>query len=56
MQDWLRNILACPACHSNLVERRGDSNEPQLVCSFEPCGKRYGFDGDIPVLIIPDQQ
>lgn len=50
IDDWLLDILACPACHGKL---RADEQASELVCTGE-CGRAYPVRDDIPVLLIDE--
>jgi uncharacterized protein YbaR (Trm112 family) len=51
LEQWLREILACPQCHSPLRE---DVDADELVCTSESCGLAYPVRDDIPVLLIDE--
>ena len=51
IDDWLLEILACPACHAPLREDAGAS---ELVCTNEACGLAYPVRDDIPVLLVDE--
>ncbi len=51
IDDWLLEILACPACHAPLREDPGAS---ELVCTSETCGLAYPVRDDIPVLLVDE--
>ncbi|NLV75038.1 MAG: Trm112 family protein [Chloroflexi bacterium] len=42
-------ILACPACHSKLVQHR-----EWLLCQNDECRRKYPIRRDIPVMLIPE--
>jgi uncharacterized protein YbaR (Trm112 family) len=50
IDDWLLDILACPACHGKL---QADEQASELVCTGE-CGRAYPVRDDIPVLLIDE--
>jgi uncharacterized protein YbaR (Trm112 family) len=57
IDDWLLEILACPACHAPLRE---DDAASELVCTNSECALAYPVRDDIPVLLVdearrPDQ-
>lgn len=45
----LLNILACPDCHSDLIERQN-----ALICTNSECRRRYWIHDEIPVLLIEE--
>jgi uncharacterized protein YbaR (Trm112 family) len=51
IDDWLLEILACPACRSPLRE---DDAAGELVCTNEACGLAYPVRDDIPVLLVDE--
>lgn len=53
MQPWLREILRCPACRSQLRDETGASG-PELVCTSATCGLAYRVEDGIPVLLVDE--
>jgi uncharacterized protein YbaR (Trm112 family) len=51
VDDWLLEILACPACRSRLEPR---SETGELVCASESCGLAYPVRDGIPVLVVEE--
>ncbi|GLW21836.1 MULTISPECIES: Trm112 family protein [Microbispora] len=51
IDDWLLDILACPACKSPL---RAVPEADELACSSESCGLVYPVRDDIPVLLVDE--
>src|SRR5579864_1114142 len=51
IDDWLLEILACPACHAPLRE---DDAASELVCTNPECGLAYPVRDDIPVLLVDE--
>ncbi|MGP3955456.1 Trm112 family protein [Nonomuraea sp. 3N208] len=49
IDDWLLEILACPACKAPL---RADSEAEELACTG--CGLIYPVRDDIPVLLVDE--
>ncbi|MDR0341803.1 MAG: Trm112 family protein [Nocardiopsaceae bacterium] len=49
IDDWLLEILACPACHAPL---RPDEEASELVCTNPECRLAYPVRDDIPVLLV----
>ncbi|NYF99122.1 Trm112 family protein [Janibacter cremeus] len=53
IEPWLREILRCPACRTELRDESGDSG-PELVCTSAGCGLAYRVDQGIPVLLVDE--
>lgn len=51
IDDWLLDILACPACHAPL---RADHDASELVCTGAECALAYPVRDDIPVLLVDE--
>jgi uncharacterized protein len=51
IDDWLLEILACPACHAPL---RPDDPASELVCTNGACALAYPVRDDIPVLLVDE--
>ena len=51
IDDWLLEILACPACHAPLRE---DDAASELVCTNTECALAYPVRDDIPVLLVDE--
>ncbi len=51
IDDWLLEILACPACHAPLRE---DDAARELVCTNSECALAYPVRDDIPVLLVDE--
>ena len=51
IDDWLLEILACPACHAPLRE---DVAASELVCTNAECALAYPVRDDIPVLLVDE--
>jgi uncharacterized protein len=51
IDEWLLDLLACPACHAPL---RADDPASELVCTSETCGLAYPVRDDIPVLLVDE--
>jgi uncharacterized protein len=51
LDQWLLDILACPACHSPL---RPDEDSDELICTGAACGLAYPVRDDIPVLLVDE--
>lgn len=53
IDDWLLEILACPACKSSLrVEGEAGGEGGELACTG--CGLVYPVRDDIPVLLVDE--
>ncbi len=53
IEPWLREILRCPACRSELVDGTGPQG-PELVCTASACGLAYRVDDGVPVLLVDE--
>ena len=51
IDEWLLDLLACPACHAPL---RADDVASELVCTNETCALAYPVRDDIPVLLVDE--
>ena len=51
IDNWLLEILACPACHAPLRE---DDAASELVCTNSECALAYPVRDDIPVLLVDE--
>ncbi|MEV0967406.1 Trm112 family protein [Microtetraspora glauca] len=51
IDDWLLDVLACPACKSPL---RASTEADELACTSESCGLVYPVRDDIPVLLVDE--
>jgi uncharacterized protein YbaR (Trm112 family) len=59
LDQWLLDILACPACHASLrIERLPDAPQTadggELVCTNPDCRRAYPVRDDIPVLLLDE--
>jgi uncharacterized protein YbaR (Trm112 family) len=52
IEPWLREILRCPACHSELADGQGPSGGEELQCTG--CALAYRIDDGIPVLLVDE--
>ena len=50
IDQQLRSIIVCPACHGELLPASGGVEE--LVC--QGCGNAYPVRDDIPVLLVDE--
>lgn len=53
IEPWLREILRCPACRSELADGNGPSG-PELHCTDEACARAYRIDGGVAVLLVDE--
>ncbi len=53
IEPWLREILRCPACRSELTDGSGPSG-PELHCTGEECALAYRIDDGVPVLLVDE--
>lgn len=53
IEPWLREILRCPNCRSELRDEAGPTG-PELVCTSSECGLAYRIDDGVPVLLIDE--
>lgn len=53
IKPWLREILRCPKCTSELVDGTGPTG-PELQCTKAECALAYRIDEGIPVLLIDE--
>ena len=53
IEPWLRTILRCPACRSELRDETGEGG-PELVCTSDSCGLAYRIDDGVPVLLVDE--
>jgi uncharacterized protein len=54
IEPWLREILRCPQCRSELVDAAGPDGSPELHCTNAECGLQYRIDDGVPVLLIDE--
>jgi uncharacterized protein YbaR (Trm112 family) len=54
LEPWLREILRCPSCRSELRDATGPQGGPELVCTNEACGLAYRVDDGIPVMLVDE--
>ncbi len=53
IEPWLREILRCPQCKSELVDGTGPGG-PELQCTSQSCALAYRVDDGIPVLLVDE--
>lgn len=53
IEPWLRAILRCPQCRSELADAEGEAG-PELACTSPECGLVYRIDDGIPVLLVDE--
>lgn len=54
LAPWLREILRCPACHSELLDTVAESGAEELTCASAECGLIYRIDDGVPVLLVDE--
>lgn len=54
LEPWLREILRCPACRSELRDDVAPGGGPELVCTSSTCGLAYRYDDGVPVLLVDE--
>ena len=54
IEPWLREILRCPNCRSELRDDTGHTGDPELVCTSDTCGLAYRIDDGVPVLLVDE--
>jgi uncharacterized protein YbaR (Trm112 family) len=54
LEGWLRDILRCPRCRSELADGTGPDGGPELVCTAPECALAYRVDDGIPVLLVDE--
>lgn len=54
LEPWLREILRCPACRSELADGAGPDGGPELVCTAAGCALAYRVDDGVPVLLVDE--
>lgn len=53
IEPWLREILRCPACRSELVDAQSATG-PELHCTNAACALQYRIDDGVPVLLVDE--
>jgi uncharacterized protein YbaR (Trm112 family) len=53
IEPWLREILRCPACRSELSDATVEG-KPELHCTSNTCGLQYRIDDGVPVLLVDE--
>lgn len=54
LEPWLREVLRCPKCLSELRDDTGPSNQPELVCVARDCSRAYPIEDQVPVLLVDE--
>ena len=54
IEPWLREILRCPRCTSELADAIGAGGAPELQCTDPSCALAYRIDDGIPVLLVDE--
>jgi uncharacterized protein len=52
IEPWLREILRCPACRSELLDGQSPAGGEELQCTG--CSRAYRIDDGIPVLLVDE--
>ena len=53
IESWLREILRCPQCKSELADGTGPGG-PELQCTNAACALAYRVEDGIPVLLVDE--
>lgn len=53
LEPWLREIVCCPACRSELRDEEGPTGL-ELVCTSTACGLAYRIDDGVPVFLVDE--
>ena len=54
IDEWVREILRCPACGSRLRDGARPDGRPELVCTGTACALAYPVQDGIPVLLVEE--
>lgn len=54
IEEWVRDILRCPACGSKFRDGERDDGTPELVCVEDGCGLAFPVRDGIPVLLVDE--
>jgi uncharacterized protein YbaR (Trm112 family) len=54
IEPWLREILRCPNCLSELADGTTGDGTQELVCTSAECGLAYRIEDGVPVLLIDE--
>ncbi|HZI98439.1 MAG TPA: Trm112 family protein [Actinomycetales bacterium] len=57
IEPWLREILRCPACRSELADGTGPDGGVELVCTnttSADCALAFRVDDGVPVLLVDE--
>jgi hypothetical protein len=57
LEPWLRGILRCPRCGSELADATGPEGGPELWCTGaadSSCRLQYRIDDGVPVLLVDE--
>lgn len=54
VEPWVREVLRCPACRSELADGTGEDGGPELVCTSAECALAYPVTDGIPVLLVDE--
>jgi uncharacterized protein YbaR (Trm112 family) len=53
IEPWLREILRCPSCRSELRDAAGETGA-ELHCANSECALAYRIDDGVPVLLVDE--
>lgn len=54
IEPWVRGILRCPACGSELRDGVRPDGDAELVCTGEACALAYPVRDGVPVLLADE--
>jgi uncharacterized protein YbaR (Trm112 family) len=54
IEPWLREILRCPNCLSELADGTTAEGTQELICTSAECGLAYRIEDGVPVLLIDE--
>lgn len=54
IEAWVRDILRCPACGSELADHERPDEQPELVCTGAACALAFPVRDGIPVLLVDE--
>lgn len=59
IEPWLREILRCPACRSELADQvaapgSAHAGQTELACTSSDCGLVYRIEDGVPVLLVDE--
>lgn len=54
IDPWLRSLLVCPFCRTELVDGVSPTGADELVCTNPACRRAYRVDNGIPALLVDE--